>query len=599
VPPRHPWAVVGFACFLGAAAVAGVTLAALGETLPPPGPVLLLALVVALCINRFAFFSSEIAATAEVAVLTAAVVAFRDDAWVLGPLAVALLVGPLDTLHWERRSFLRMAYNAGNRATATFAAVVTFALVREGAHGSATMLFVAATAAAIVFALVDSSITVTLLWIQGEPAIRAAAVHVLELDSLTVPLALYGATAGVLATEVGWWAAVPVLVPVAFIPELALGRRGWRGVAIRNVAMSAVIVMLAVAIVVSLPSSDAAIAVLVVLAAAMGGELAVDTRAPVPPLLALVVTAAVVLLRGELVFVAAVLVAVVGTLSAWMVKAARARPPVATALSAAGLAAVASAVGAGVYHLIRPGLGPPTEALPAACAAGAVFELSVVLVGQHHGRFRVLSDLVWLSPTLAVAAAVALAWRLAGVRGWAAPAGAVLAAMAVAGVLGVAAWWCAPPWRSRVLARWVADRSRRGHGALVVTSAATAVLLASVGAITTHDTHLALVLGAVTSGEAVVVMALAGVRQWRFAPRRRLRELLLLVAAGLVLAVAYPGSATSGNGWAVVMVAVPMITALACALPLARYASGGGPAAAGRLARTGPDPVMAEPPQWR
>ena len=53
---------------------------------PAPGPVLLLALAAALCVNRFALFPTEHASTAEAAVLVAAVVGFRDDAVYLGPL---------------------------------------------------------------------------------------------------------------------------------------------------------------------------------------------------------------------------------------------------------------------------------------------------------------------------------------------------------------------------------------------------------------------------------------------------------------------------------------------------------------------------------
>ena len=114
---REPRRVRGYSIALATTAVsAGVALAVAGAELPPPGPVLLLSIAVALCINRFAFFTSEQAATAEAAVLLAAVVAFRADAAFLGPLFVALLVGPLDTLHWHQRAYIRMAHNAGNRA---------------------------------------------------------------------------------------------------------------------------------------------------------------------------------------------------------------------------------------------------------------------------------------------------------------------------------------------------------------------------------------------------------------------------------------------------------------------------------------------------
>ena len=93
----------------------GVVLAVSGSPLPSVWPVLLLGAILALSINQFAFFPSEWSATAEVAVLVAAVVGFADSAEFLGPVAVALLCGPLDSMHWRHRAFWRMAYNAGSR----------------------------------------------------------------------------------------------------------------------------------------------------------------------------------------------------------------------------------------------------------------------------------------------------------------------------------------------------------------------------------------------------------------------------------------------------------------------------------------------------
>ena len=89
---------------LAAALGTGAVLLASGAPVPAPGPILILALVAALCVNRIALFPTEHAATAEAAVLLAAVVGFRHDAVFLGPLVVALLVGPLDAFHWGQRA---------------------------------------------------------------------------------------------------------------------------------------------------------------------------------------------------------------------------------------------------------------------------------------------------------------------------------------------------------------------------------------------------------------------------------------------------------------------------------------------------------------
>ena len=160
----EPRAAIVFSVGVAGAALAwAVALVVAGAARPPVGPILLLAIAAALCVNRFVLFPTEHAATAEAAVLLAAVVGLRGDAPYLGPLVVALLVGPLDALHWEQRSFARMAYNAGNRGLATLAAAGMFAGARE-LFGTSTPAWVITLAlAAAAFALVDLLLSLVLL----------------------------------------------------------------------------------------------------------------------------------------------------------------------------------------------------------------------------------------------------------------------------------------------------------------------------------------------------------------------------------------------------------------------------------------------------
>ena len=79
-----------------------MALLASGAPAPALGPVVLLVAVVAFSVNRYTFFPSELAVTAESAVVLAAVVSFSSDAPLLGPLVVAMAVGPVDMVHWEQ-----------------------------------------------------------------------------------------------------------------------------------------------------------------------------------------------------------------------------------------------------------------------------------------------------------------------------------------------------------------------------------------------------------------------------------------------------------------------------------------------------------------
>ena len=185
----------------------------------------MLAVFVVFAVNRFTFFPSEVAVTAEAAVLATAIVAFRHDSAFVGPWCVALLAGPLDLLHWRQRSFVRMAYNAGNRMLATLAGAASFTILLDSSLlGTGAIRFGAAVLAAVLsYAAVEGAVGVVLVRLHTGASWLGAARIELPLDALSVPLAVVGGAAGYLATEVGWWAATLVLVPTLFVPELALG----------------------------------------------------------------------------------------------------------------------------------------------------------------------------------------------------------------------------------------------------------------------------------------------------------------------------------------------------------------------------------------
>src|SRR4029079_1727106 len=103
-----------------------------GQSLPDPGLLLLLAVPLAMCMNRYLFFPNEVGITADAAVIFAAMVTFRSDAQWLGPLVLALLAGPLDARHWGSRAWSRMAFNSGNTTLVTAAGLAVFVPVAHG-----------------------------------------------------------------------------------------------------------------------------------------------------------------------------------------------------------------------------------------------------------------------------------------------------------------------------------------------------------------------------------------------------------------------------------------------------------------------------------
>src|SRR5262249_57011303 len=79
---------------LAVAVVAGLSVVVAGATWPDVAPVVVLAALVLVSVNRGTLFPSEMSVTADAAMMLAAVTLFRGSSPVIGPFLVALLTGP-------------------------------------------------------------------------------------------------------------------------------------------------------------------------------------------------------------------------------------------------------------------------------------------------------------------------------------------------------------------------------------------------------------------------------------------------------------------------------------------------------------------------
>ena len=524
---------------LAVALLVTVALLLAGASLPPAGVLLLLAVPLALCMNRFVFFPNEVGVTADAAVIFAAVVGLRGDAVWLGPLLVALLVGPLDARHWEQRAFVRMAYNSGSTALVTLAGVAVFVPAADALGGSGPALVGAAAVAVIPYVLVESVLGVVLVVLQGEPT-GSAVRHQLPVNTVAVPLALFGAGIGLATAALGWWAAL-LLLPVPAVPELLLVEvpRRWRGRPAwwtGVLATALVITVLAAA----LPHPHLVPAALLVgFAALLGLESRVSARDPVPALVALPVVATVAVVPGDARFLAGTGAALVATAVAWA--AGRARTPG----YAWPLTAVGALAGIGLYALLAP--GQPNAQAAAALIAVVLAGLACLAVTQWRR-----ATAAWCAPIIAVTAAGAsLVAVLDGP-------GVVICSALIALVLAGAAAWGAPVWRSRVLGRSASGWSATARAAILLIGLVLATSGAVMVALTTGDARVAWMLVAVAGSEIEVALALHGVRQWRFVPRRRARDLAVLGAVGALAIGVYPAVAHA-HGPASLALAVPLL----------------------------------------
>ena len=531
------WRVFALALF-GVTTAVGAALIAAGEPLPDALPVLLLVLVLAVAVNRFAFFPNELAVTGEVAVLMAAVVGFAGQSALLGPWMVAFLAGPLDITHWRRRSFARMAYNAGNRMAATLVAAVVFARVFAPVSAATGAVAVASLAASVAFASMEVVVGTVLVRLRSDSRWRDAFRVELPMEFLTIPLGLAGATAGWLAVEAGWWQAALVLVPAVFVPEFALvhSRRVPRFAA-RAWVLAAAIGGFAVLAVVERghPGVFAGLAVASLL---VGVDARIGPRAPVPGAVGAVVVGGLLVADASPVVVAA-LVALATTAVAHAVT--RSAPW--WAVVAAGASAAACAL---VYE------AHPSTAI--ALAAVVLFQLLVATPPRL---------VAWTVPFLCAAASLAVAWTLVGT------AGALVFVPGIAGVAFGAARYGALPWGSRVLGPWASRRHFRGACVLFTGLLAIAAVTAAIAAAIAPARAVAVPAAAV-AGLAAATIASVASWQWRFDPRARARDAVVLGAAAVVAVTLYPHGARAGDGWSVVVYALVVVATALVGLPAVR-----------------------------
>lgn len=421
----------------GAAAVAVGALVAAGASLPPAVAFALLVVAVAACVNRVALFSSELSTTGEAAVLFAAVVVFRRDAPLLGPVLVALFVGPTDLLHWRNRSAVRMAYNGGTQVLAVLAGAAVYGAVAT-ADAPIGRVAAAALVASVPYVLVDSAAAVALLHRRDGEAVGAAARHLLAVNWLSVPLALCGGCAGYLADRVGWSVAALVLLAAVFAPELV--QVGWRRWSRAPAALATTVIVavvtasacgLVAAVGPALPDALPELLVLGVAGAVL--ELAFVTRRGATCLrtLAPVVVSAAIVLHGDGAVAGAAALAATGVgVAAW--RARRSWPRTAFDAIATGAAAAVAAALYGAVGPSRPAFS--LAVLGAAVLAVVGFELvsglaswSVVRLSRPEAGASFWRLWAWsrgrFAATTVVAIALAIVWAHVGAIGalpWAA-----------------------------------------------------------------------------------------------------------------------------------------------------------------------------------
>jgi hypothetical protein len=559
-PARDPtsrWEIGFCDALLAVALVVGGVLVVAGAPTPPVAPVLLLAVLVALSVNLGALFPSEFSATADVAILFAAVVGFAADAPLLGAFAVGLLMGPLDAVHWRQRLFYRMAYNSGAQALCILLAAVLYQAI-AGSSRAVPVVLLSATAGALVWTLADTALVTLVLVRRGGTRTVAAARHVLVLDGLAVPLAVVGAVAGLLARDVGWWAAAALLAPMPFVPDLVLVRtRRWRPDRLaRRLALPLLAAGLGGVGLLVGDTGAATLAVVAVGSVVAGADVVPRAVALVAPgVVAVVLAGAVVEGRAGIPGCVLALTGVVAA-AAWC--SGGSWRAIARAWAAGSSATVAGAV---VVVWATGGHHSGSVVVLLGAALGALVFVAVDLA-LAPARVPDVARALWSLPAVLAVVADAVAWRAGGAVAGAGFLAAVGATVALAGL------WAAPPWTSRALAR-ARGVARGGRWALLA-CAGVAGALALAATLAGGPPVLASLTVSATS--TAIALAAGILRQWHFARRRRGVDAVLVAGALVVVLGGVAPLAFAGSPWAVAAVVAVVAPLTAVAWPPASRA---------------------------
>jgi len=452
----------------------------------------------ALCMNRYLFFPNEIGVTADAAVVFAAIVAFADQSPWLGPLLLALLVGPLDARHWGARAWSRMAYNSGSTALTTAAGVAVFAPLATAFGPGWEATLGAAALAAIPYVVVELTLGVGLVTLLGERPGDAAR-HQLPLVAIALPLAVVGAGAGLLGLDLGWWSTIAVLLPVPVVPELAFVNLPRRTSRVTRLAVGGVALCLSALLI---PAPFGALAALGGLALLVGAECRIHPSSPFPVLTAPLAVAAVVIAPdGEAMLAVALVVTVAGA-SAWWVASPTGARDVVGRLAWTVPICTASAFAAGVWREVGGRLGTLAYVSIAIATLAVVAAWGAPPWGSRFiGRWsrthlersrRRLVVAIWSFTVALLVVGVAAPARWTALS--------LLAASMCQGLLAIAAV-AVRQWR-------FAPRRRAWEAALVITLAATSAVVLAL----TDDSH------ALWAGALLVTSAVATMIAWPLPP---------------------------------------------------------------------------------
>lgn len=209
-PARLRWFTLVVDVLAGGAAVA----LALTGPLPPALPLALFGALVVFSEHRVVRLPSGVGVSASFMVGMAAVVVFRDEASLLGPLAVGMLAG-LRVEHLRSRTLRPwIAFNAGVNGLAHLGASIAFSLVPSALIAEMPNALLGAVPPAVVFVSLSLLLIGGSYVVDGSRTVREVLADFFPSAGQVLPFALLGVFLGKLYLDVGPIVVVLIVVPI-------------------------------------------------------------------------------------------------------------------------------------------------------------------------------------------------------------------------------------------------------------------------------------------------------------------------------------------------------------------------------------------------
>lgn len=211
---RRPNRVDVICVAVGLAAVTAGVLVARASAMPSVAPLLLLGALFAFAEHEGVVVGDRTGISASFMVTMAAVVVFRAEHSLLGPMLVGAIGGAAYLPHFRPFDWRKLVFNVGNYALASLCAALAFAVVPHSASSFVPTLLVVSIPSAVVNSVIDVVLVTAVVSASTGSSLRGSFREMAPTYLHVYPFAVLGVFMGRLYLEIGAASVLLFIVPI-------------------------------------------------------------------------------------------------------------------------------------------------------------------------------------------------------------------------------------------------------------------------------------------------------------------------------------------------------------------------------------------------